>query len=76
MEVVSLMVLFKILAQVKNFVPTFYFMSTLDILALSFVVEEALQHTYNLIYTTTLSEKTFHLFWVKAPSSQGRPALQ
>ena len=34
-----------------------------------------LTHTYNLIYTTTLSEKTFHLFWVKAPVSQGRPAL-
>ena len=34
-----------------------------------------LKHTYNLIYTTTLSEKTFHLFWVKALVSQGRTAL-
>ena len=50
-------------------------MSSLGILALSFVVEEALQHTYNLIYTTTLSGKTFHLFWVKVLLSQGRPAL-
>ena len=27
-----------------------------------------------LIYTTTLGGKTFHLFWVKAPLSQGRQA--
>ena len=34
-----------------------------------------LTHTYNLIYNTTLGGKTFHLFWVKAPLSQDRPAL-
>ena len=34
-----------------------------------------LTHTYNLIYTATLGGKTFHLFWVKAPLSQGRAAL-
>jgi tetrahydromethanopterin S-methyltransferase subunit E len=63
------------LSSIKNFVQTFSFVSTLGILALSFVVEEVLRHTYNLIYTTTLSGKTFHLFWVKTPLSQGRPAL-
>ena len=32
----------------KNFVQIFYFVSTLGILAFSFVLEEALQHTYIL----------------------------
>ena len=30
--------------------------------------------TYNLIYNNALGGKAFHLFWVKAPLSQGRPA--
>ena len=38
-------------------------------------MEEVLTQAYNLIYTTTLGGKTLHLFWVKAPLSQGRPAL-
>ena len=44
------------LAQVNNFVPTFYVVSTLVILALSFIVDKALQSIFNLIYTPTLVE--------------------
>ena len=53
---------------VKNFVPTFYFMQ-LGYLSLVFSSKRSAA-------TTSLSEKTFHLFWFKATLSQGRLALQ
>ena len=52
---------------IKIFLDLFCFAYTLGLLP-------CLCRCKNLIYTTTLSEKTFHLFWVKAPVSQGRPA--